>query len=42
MARPEGDSSNFHDALFETLENWNTELKRIDSPALRRDGEAKL
>jgi hypothetical protein len=28
MVRPEGESSNLN-ALFETLESWNTELNRL-------------
>lgn len=41
MARPAGGTSNLPDAIFETLENWDAELKRIDSPALRPDREPK-
>lgn len=34
MARPEGDTSNLQDEILEELANWDTELKRINSPAL--------
>lgn len=38
LARPLGQTSN-PDALFETLENWNNELKKIDSPVFRSEAK---
>jgi hypothetical protein len=40
MARLLGETSN-SEALFETLENWNKELKRLNSPALRYESGGK-
>jgi hypothetical protein len=34
VARPEGDTSNLQDKILEELASWDTELKRINSPAL--------
>jgi len=41
LVRPEGESSNPHDALLQELADWDTELTRLNSPALRKTGEAK-
>ncbi len=41
LAHPEGESSNPHDALLQELADWNAELTRLNSPALRKTLEAK-
>lgn len=41
MAHPEGDTSNLQDEILGELAEWDKELKRINSPALRPNGEAK-
>lgn len=41
MAHQSTESSNIPDEFFEVLTDWNRELERIDSPALRTNKEAQ-
>ncbi len=41
MAHLDAETSNQHEAILEELANWNTELKRLNSPALQPGKEAK-
>jgi hypothetical protein len=41
LAHPEGESSNFHNAIRQKLADWDAELTRLNAPALRKIGEAK-
>ena len=41
MVHQSAETSNPTDEFFEVLTDWNRELKRIDSPALRTNKEAQ-
>jgi hypothetical protein len=41
LAHLDAETSNRNDAILEELANWNTELKRLNSPALQPGKEVK-
>lgn len=41
MAHLDAETSNRNEAILEELANWNTELKRLNSPALQPGKEVK-